>query len=196
MPPNRRPGRHRLVLAAVVSILATFALCVPLAYQAYSARDGADGPDGSDRPDVTASTVSTTSTVAPTTETTVPARVLPTTLERPDVDLTWASTIDDPAPRPLEGATIQGSVVVQLLVEPGAVPIRAAEFWVDHIDSEDPPRRVDEVAPFTLGDSESDAAGRFDTNELSDGVHVVVVQATHEDGTTIERTSRFRIDNG
>jgi len=190
--PERR-GRHRVVLAAIASVLTSLVLCVPLAYQAHSARE--DGRS-SDRSDSTTSTDAPSSIDPPTTETTVPTRVLPSTLERSDADLTWAATIDDPAPLPLEGATLRGTVVVQFQLPPDTSPVRSAEFWVDRIDGEGPAARVDEVAPFTLGDGGPEAPGSIDTHELDDGTHLVIVVAIHDDGSTVERTSRFQVDNG
>ena len=197
-----RPLGTRLVLAIVVSVLATVALTVPLAYQAHSARSG-DGT--TDLP--TSSTTTMPEEPATTSSTTesVPARVLPRTLERTDEALTWAADVDDPAPRPLEGATLRGQVVVQYQVLAEAPPTVKAEFWIDRPDDPRPPEHIDDVAPFTLVAPPTAEASTttavadpvaFDTTRLPDGTHAVVVQATDVDGNLVRSISRFEIDNG
>lgn len=202
---TRAPGTlgRRPVLAVAASLLATIALTVPLAYQAHSARSG-DGTGGdpasatttAPTPDEPATTTSSTDTV--------PVQVLPRTLERTDEALTWASAVDDPAPRPLDGATLSGQVVVQYQVIAEAPPIVQTEFWIDRPEDRRPPEHVDSTPPFTLAvpptattttASASDPV-TFDTTRLTDGSHAVVVQATDVDGNLVRSISRFEIDNG
>ena len=190
----------RAVLALLVSVLATAALAVPLAYQAHSARDG-QGPGTATSVPTTTSSAPTPTEPAPTsTIETVPVQVMPTTLERTDESLTWASAVDDPAARPLEGATVRGRVVVQYQVPPDRPPVVRTEFWIDRAEERRPPEHVDPEAPFTLTVDPADpvtttAPEAFDSTVLDDGPHTVVVQATHADGDVVRHISRFDVDN-
>jgi hypothetical protein len=185
------PPGQRLLLALFVSLLATIAVCVPLAYQARSARDGGiEGP-----PPTTTTTASVPpSSAPPATTGSVPAQVLPTTLDRGDEHLAWASATTPQRTQPLEGATLRGQVVVQIAAPTTEPQVVKAEFWIDPATAT-APENVDETPPFTLG--ADDATGSsFDTTILDDGPHTVAVKALQADGTTVEHSSRFQVDNG
>ena len=196
-----------MLLALAASVLATASVSVPLAYQAASARDGSSGTPAT--APVTPSTVAPSSTAAPTTATppassvpgTVPTRVLPTQLERPGDRIVWSRSASDPASHPLEGATLNGRVVVAFEPSVDSAAVVRVGFWVDHLDDVRPPEHVDRQAPFTLTTSPSSDQGTaegpvFDTTELTDGPHSVLVEAVGSDGRTVQRVSRFRVDNG
>jgi hypothetical protein len=188
-PPLGAPGR-RLLLALLVSLLATITVSVPLAYQARSARDTGPAPTSplgttSPEPGPTAPPVTTDST---------PVQVLPTTVERDGAHLTWASAEVPDATQPLEGATLRGDVVVQLATPTPSTVVKA-EFWVDP-GNESQASNVDEAVPFTLGTEGTEADRPFDTRTLPDGDHTVAVRAVQSDGSTIEHFSRFRVANG
>ena len=184
------PPGQRLLLALLVSLLATVAVCVPLAYQARSARDTG----------VPAATTTTTSSIPPATAPpattgTVPTQVLPTTVERTDEQFTWASAEAPEDPRPLEGATLRGKVVVRVAVPPVEPPVVRAEFWIDP-ETATTPENVDSKAPFTLGAEDQPEPTTFDTTRLPDGEHTVAVKAIQADGATLEQSSQFHVDNG
>lgn len=205
--PDPPTPRGRMLLALAASVLATASVSVPLAYQAASARDGSSGTPAT--APVTPSTVAPSSTAAPTTATppasstpgTVPTRVLPTQLERPGDRIVWSRSASDPASHPLEGATLNGRVVVAFEPSVDSAAVVRVGFWVDHLDDVRPPEHVDRQAPFTLTTSPSSDQGTaegpvFDTTELTDGPHAVLVEAVGSDGRTVQRVSRFRVDNG
>ena len=187
--PLSPPGQ-RLLLALFVSLLATIALCVPLAYQARSARDG--GVEGTP----VATTTTTTSALPPSsappaTTGTAPASVLPTFEDRSE-RLSWARVETPHDTQLLEGATVSGRVVVQITNPSDEPSVVRAEFWVDP-DTATRPTNVDRTAPFTL---DEDQDGAFDTTRLDDGTHKVAVKAVQADGTAVEQMSEFRVDNG
>ncbi len=192
--PLSPPGQ-RLLLALFVSLLATIALCVPLAYQARSARDG--GVEGTPvTTSTTTSTLSTSSAPPATTATTAttgtaPVSVLPTFEDRSE-RLSWARVETPHKTQLLEGATVSGRVVVQITNPSDEPPVVRAEFWVDP-DTATRPTNVDRTAPFTL---DEDQDGAFDTTRLDDGTHKVAVKAVQADGTAVEHVSEFRVDNG
>lgn len=197
--------RGRVLLALAVSVLATAAVSVPLAYQAASARDGAVGspttapaqpPSTVPPPAPTASAPTSSSTPG-----TVPTRVLPTQLDRSGDQMVWSRSADDPASHPLEGATLQGRVVVAFEPSADQAQVTRVGFWVDRLDDVRPPEHVDRSAPFTLTepappDADPSEPKLFDTTELDDGPHVVLVEAVGSDGRTVQRVTRFRVDNG
>jgi hypothetical protein len=175
-----------------VSLLATIAVSVPLAYQARSARDAAVGGPTTT---TVASTVPTSTAAPATTTTTIPTQVLPTTIERTDQHLSWASAEAPQDVRPLEGATLRGEVVVQIQLPPATTPVVKAEFWIDPATATGP-ANVDERPPFTLGAEDHPEPTTFDTTTLPDGLHTVAVKALQADGATVEQSSEFRVDNG
>lgn len=216
--PSARAQRHRVRLALAVSVLATVAMAVPLAYQAHDARQGTGST--SDAPAASTSSIPTRSTTTSTTSTTttgapppstgsVPTRVLPERLERSHGEITWTGH-PGTATEPLDGATVSGKVVVQftpVAVHGSQTPVLRAEFWIDPL-AELPPGQVDTEAPFTLSNdvtigmttvahpTATDTDLTFDTTLLSNGVHNVTVEATQSDGATISRYCEFRVANG
>ncbi|UDY34201.1 hypothetical protein [Dermatobacter hominis] len=189
------PPGQRMLLALLVSLLATIAVCVPLAYQARSARDGGDGgpATASTLPSTTDPTVPPSS-APPATTGSAPVQVLPTTVERTD-HLSWASAEAPDDTQPLEGATLRGRVVVQMAPPAVEPPVVKAEFWIDPATAT-APENVDDSAPFTLGQDDGAEVAPFDTTTLPDGPHTVAVKAVQADGSTVERSSRFQVDNG
>lgn len=211
------PHRHRIVMALVVSILATIAMAVPLGYQAYDARHGTGARSGiqatstTTSPTTSLATTPTTSVAPSTVASSVPSRVLPERLERSRGEITWANAAGAPS-RPLDGATVSGTVVVEFAALAKEPTVIRTEFWVDPV-KDLPPGQIDTEAPFTMSNDvtvgtttvatttvEPSASAttdpEFDTTRLSDGVHNVTVQATQSDGTTISRYCEFRVANG
>lgn len=180
--PRPDPGsvRHRRILASGVSLLATLAVTVPLAYQAHEARSDRRAP-----------ATRTPVTAPPPVRRDPTASVLPSSIENPLPSLRWASTVDDPDPAPLDGATLHGAVVISVDAAAGV----RVEFWIDRTIGTIRPMHTDDRAPFTLSAVATDSDSAYDTRRLRNGAHVVAARVTYPGGAQIDAFGTFTVDN-
>jgi len=173
-------GRGRTLLALAVSLVATTAVSLPLAYQAAGADDVSERTPRTTEPQ--------------------PASVLPTVLERSGPDIRWQATSATGPAEPLQGAVLSGRVRISL-DQPRAVEAR---FWIDDLDPRRAPDDVDSAAPFSLETERARATqptaatsstGTLDTRRLRNGLNAVLVRVGLDDGTSMEQIVTFIVTN-
>ncbi|MBS1837273.1 MAG: hypothetical protein JST64_06200, partial [Actinobacteria bacterium] len=151
------PTRRRRLLALAVSIVATAAVTIPLAYQAHAARPPLQP--------IRRGAVVVPSTVPP--HRNPPVEVLPTTTFNPTPQLRWMRSGGGEDPAVLDGATVSDLVLLWVDVDVA----QRVEFWVDPGPRIRRPVMVDDVAPFTLRNGSGGGSEAFDTRRLTNGAH-------------------------
>jgi len=94
-------------------------------------------------------------------------------------------------PRPLEGATLRGAVLISVVP---AERIRRARFHLDDPELSTP-HRSESKPPFDFEGGEPDSPVPWDTRRVADGPHEITVVLDLAGGGTERRTARFEIAN-
>jgi hypothetical protein len=104
-----------------------------------------------------------------------------------------SNSADRGNPVSLHRAKVRGQIYIAATA--GSAEVRAVSFWMDKPTGQ--PLRVEQVFPYDFsGGAPDGSANALDTRTLADGEHVIFVEVTLKDESTLNAWATFTVANG